>query len=111
MFVEIICNHENITGHSSLERLMQNLQHTMFYECVAMDLKKFWNVHLLHLNDYATRVSAWVTVWSKRPEEITEKIFHIWISVYGCPEKFLSDNGGEFSNKAFYGTVQRFISL
>ena len=26
-------------------------------------------------------------------------MFDHWIRIFGCPEKFLSDNGGEFINK------------
>ena len=28
-------------------------------------------------------------------------MYRIWISYFGCPEKYLSDNGGEFANKSF----------
>ena len=74
---------------------------TTFNECVAMDLKWFGNVHLLHLIDHATRLSACAVIRSKKPEVIIREVFRIWIGIYGCPEKFLSDNGGEFSNDAF----------
>lgn len=43
---------------------------------------------------------------SKRPEE---EIFHIWISIYCCPEKFLCDNDGEFSNEALREKVNIII--
>ena len=66
-----------------------------------MDLKKFGNVHLLHLIDYATRLSACAIVKSKVPEVIIRQLSKIWISIYGCPDSFLSDNGGEFSNSKF----------
>ena len=74
---------------------------TTFNECVAMDLKWFNNVHLLHLIDHATRLSACAVIRSKTPEVVIREVFRIWISIYGCPEKFLSDNGGEFSNDDF----------
>ena len=74
---------------------------TTFGECVAMDLKKFGDVQLLHLVDHATRLSACSVIRSKKPDVIIREIFKIWISIYGCPEKFLSDNGGEFSNEPF----------
>ena len=66
-----------------------------------MDLKMFHGKILLHLIDHATRLSACAVVSSKRPEEIIRQIFRVWISVYGCPEKFLMDNGGEFNNEHF----------
>ena len=71
---------------------------TRFGETVAMDLKQFGNVHLLHMIDMATRLSAGAVIHSKKPEVIVREIFKQWISVYGTPEKFLSDNGGEFNN-------------
>ena len=48
--------------------------------------------------DHATRLSAPSVITSKKPEIIISKIFQLWISVYGLPEKFLSENGGEFAN-------------
>ena len=74
---------------------------TTFGEYGAMDLKLFPGTKLLHMIDHATRLSACAIVKSKQPEEIISKIFKVWISVYGCPEKFLTDNGGEFSNEDF----------
>ena len=72
-----------------------------FLECVAMDLKFYKKYILLHLIDHATHLSASAVIPSKKPETIIKKIFQIWISVYGLPEKFLSDNGGEFANQEF----------
>ena len=74
---------------------------TKFGECVAMDLKKFRNGYLLHVIDHATRLSACAPILNKLPETIIKELFRIWIAVYGVPEKFLSDNGGEFSNSKF----------
>jgi len=74
---------------------------TTFGECVAMDLKMFHGKILLHLIDHATRLSACAVVSSKRPEEIICQIFRVWISFYGCPEKFLMDNGGVFNDEHF----------
>ena len=69
-----------------------------FGQVVAMDLKQFGKVHLLHMIDVATRFSAGAVITSKQPDLIVKKIFTHWISVFGTPEKFLSDNGGEFNN-------------
>ena len=74
---------------------------TVFNECVAMDLKKYGDVHLLHLIDHATRLSACSVIRTKSPSVIIREIFKIWISIYGCPDSFLSDNGGEFNNDAY----------
>ena len=81
---------------------------TSFNQCVAMDLKKFGNVHLLHLIDHATRLSACAVIKSKSPEVVIRQIFKIWISIYGCPDSFLSDNGGEFSNSKFREMCEKF---
>ena len=74
---------------------------TVFNECVAMDLKKFDNVHLLHLIDHATRLSACSIIRNKNPSTIIREVFKMWISIYRCPDSFLSDNGGEFNNETF----------
>ena len=66
-----------------------------------MDLKWFRKMQLLHLIDHATRLSACAIIRSKKKEVVIKEIFRIWISIYGCPEKFLSDNGGEFNNDEF----------
>ena len=70
-----------------------------FLECVAIDLKFYRKHILLHMIDHATRLSASTVITSKKPDIIISKIFQVWICVYGLPEKFLSDNGGEFANE------------
>ena len=72
-----------------------------FNEVVAMDLKFFEKSIILHLIDHVTRFSVAVIVKSKRPEDIIDGIFKCWITVFGPPKKFLTDNGGEFANAKF----------
>ena len=72
-----------------------------FNDCVAMDLKKFDNVHLLHVIDHVTRLSACAVIRNKKPATIIDNLFKIWIGIYGSPKQFLSDNGGEFNNETF----------
>eukprot|EP00111_Clytia_hemisphaerica_P021079 TCONS_00062116-protein len=74
-------------------------------ETVAMDLKewkegssKTW---FLHLVDHATRYSASSVIKSKKKEVIVGQLFDIWIKIFGYPNKFLVDNGGEFDNQEF----------
>ena len=74
---------------------------TKFNELVAMDLKMLEGQWVLHLIDHVTRFSAAAFVSPKKPEEIIQKNFQSWISVFGPPAKFLSDNGGEFNNGKF----------
>ena len=74
-----------------------------FNEVVGMDLKEWKNdegkkVRFLHLVDHATRYSASSLIKSKKKEVIVEELFKIWIKIFGYPEKFLADNGGEFNN-------------
>ena len=86
-----------------------------FNDVVAMDLKKIsadntWGLHLneslentwiLHLIDVATRYTAACIIRTKQKEVVVSKIFQIWVAYFGCPTKFHSDNGGEFSNSVF----------
>ena len=74
---------------------------TRFQECVAMDLKFYKGKILLHLIDHATRLSASTTIPSKEPKHVINAILKHWIQIYGAPDKFLSDNGGEFANNDF----------
>ena len=71
---------------------------TRFGECVAIDLKTFGKVYFMHLIDHATRLSAGTIIRNKTPSTIIKEIFRVWISIYGTPEKLLTDNGGEFNN-------------
>ena len=72
-----------------------------FQETVALDLKFYTSKILLHLIDHATRYSACAMIPSKRPEQVVKAMFSHWISIFGPPRKFLSDNGGEFINQEF----------
>ena len=72
-----------------------------FNEAVAMDLKQFRGVYILHMVDHATRYSAAAIISSKQKEVIIDKIFKHWIAIFGTPNLFLSNNGGEFNNELF----------
>ena len=74
---------------------------TKFNECVAMDLKFYDGKIILHMIDHVSKLSAAARVSSKEPRIIIKSIFKNWVSVYGAPIKFLSDNGGEFMNASF----------
>ena len=65
-----------------------------------MDLKDIMpGLKILHIVDHASRYSQATVVTNKSAPEIVKQIFDLWIRVFGCPEKILSDNGGEFNNK------------
>ena len=72
-----------------------------FNQLVSMDLKeikasKLW---ILHLIDAASRYSAACLIKTKKKDVVVAQIFKIWISYFGSPRKFFSDNGGEFANE------------
>ena len=72
-----------------------------FNETVAMDLKQFRGVYILHIVDHAARYSAAAIISSKQKEVIIDKIFKHWIAIIGTPNLFLSDNEGELNNELF----------
>ena len=51
--------------------------------------------------DSATRYSAAALITTKHQDEMIRNICLIWIGYFGYPQKFMSDNGGEFSNEKF----------
>ena len=70
-------------------------------ETVAMDLKFCHGKILLHIIDHCTGLSASNVVSNKNPDTIIKAILKIWISVYDSPEKFLTENRGEFAINNF----------
>ena len=80
---------------------------TEFNQVVAMDLKQFGKVYLLHMIDVATKLSAGAIIRNKNPNTIVKEIFKNWIQIYGTPQKFLSDNGGEFINEQMMELCER----
>ena len=75
---------------------------TRFNETVALDLKDIRpGFKILHMVDHATRYGQAAVVANKSAQEIIKAIFDLWIRIFGCPEKMLMDNGGEFNNHEF----------
>ena len=74
-----------------------------FNDVVCMDLKE--HIHnkswILHIIDSATKYSAACLISSKQQDVIVRCIYLNWICHFGSPRKFLTDNGGEFSNERF----------
>ena len=56
---------------------------------------------ILYLIDQDTRISAATFLKSKHWEKIVSFIFNIWISIFGAPLKFFSDNDSDFSNEDY----------
>lgn len=81
---------------------------TSFCEVVAMDLKDILGVTVLHMIDHATRYSSACTVPNKKKETIVRAILQNWIRLFGSPDYFLSDNGGEFINDEMIEMAEQF---
>ena len=77
-----------------------------FNEVVAMDLNIFESSIILHLVDHVTIFSAVAVVKSKDSNEIIKHLFRTWISIFGAPSKFFSDNGGELMRCLIPTTLQ-----
>ena len=69
-----------------------------FNETVALDLKYFEGFIILHAIDHLTSFSSAIICKSKEPIVILKNLVKCWISIFGPPEKFMVENGGEFAN-------------
>ena len=69
-----------------------------FNEMVGIDLKKWGDSYFLVIVDIATRFCQAYVIHNKLPSTIIKALFVTWITIFGAPQKILSDNGGEFSN-------------
>ena len=69
-----------------------------FNEMIGIDLKKWNDKYFLVMVDIATRYCQGYVIPNKLPSTIIQALFVSWISIFGTPQKILSDNGGEFSN-------------
>ena len=81
---------------------------TEFNETVALDLKVYRTGYMLHMIDHATRYSQACFIKNKQSATIVKPILKFWISIFGSPNKFLSDNGGEFVNEEFNEMAEKF---
>ena len=70
-----------------------------FNEAVSMDLK-VWrqNSYFLVVVDLATRYCSATLITNKQPKTILNALFLCWVSIFGAPNKIISDNGCEFNN-------------
>ena len=69
-----------------------------FNECVAIDLKVWDKVYFLVMIDMATRFCQAIVINNKAAATIIRGLFKGWISLFGAPNKLLSDCGREFNN-------------
>ena len=72
-----------------------------FNESVAMDLKFFGSLMVLHIIDHFTRYSAACVIPSKSRDIIIANVLKIWVSIFGTPLQLLCDMGKEFNNEDY----------
>ena len=72
-----------------------------FNENLAIDLKSYSPVHVLHIIDQFTRFSRTILINNKRAETVMSGVLEAWIAIFGTPKSILADNGGEFNNSEF----------
>lgn len=83
---------------------------TNFNECLQLDLKFFEGTKtpMLHMIDHCTRLSSCALLRNKTADEVFKGLITHWFSIYGSPQKILSDNGGEFSNSLIRELAEKF---
>ena len=79
-----------------------------FNEVVAIDLKVWGKKYFLVVVDLATRFCQATVVPNKEAPTIIKGLFKCWITLFGAPKKFLSDNGCEFNNSEFRTLGEKF---
>ena len=77
-------------------------------ERLAVDLKQFGKLYILHIIDHVTRYSAACLITNKRKGTIVKGILEFWIRIFGAPQSILSDNGGEFVNDELTDLSEKF---
>ena len=79
-----------------------------FNQCVGIDLKIYPDGIILYVIDMWSKLIQAKFVKSKRPEDIVEALLQIWIAPFGCFDRTIHDNGGEFIGAAFEEMVDLF---
>ena len=80
---------------------------TDFNQTVGMDLKELGpSLWFLHIIDEFTRFSNAAIIRSKTA--VIKKFLQCWISLFGAPQKVISDNGGEFDSNEFRNLCENF---
>ena len=72
-----------------------------FNQTVSMDIKEIKGVKVLHTIDHASRYGVAAKLKNKEAKEIVAVVLKFWISYFGAPDMFLTDNGREFDNVEF----------
>ena len=69
-----------------------------FNEIVSLDLKHRNTKMILYMIDVVARFTRATFVRDKTKEVVINAIIKLWLSLFGAPNSFISDNGGEFAN-------------
>ena len=72
-----------------------------FNEVVTLDLFFHNKIPIMHICDVATRFSRASVLPSKNKNSVINAFCVLWVSLFGPPQKILSDNGGEFTSHDF----------
>ena len=70
-----------------------------FNEKVAIDLKQWNGLWILHIIDMWSRYTVSVFISRKRPSDVIHSLMTNWIGVFGIMGAILTDNGGEFNSE------------
>ena len=76
-----------------------------FNQCIGIDLKIHRDGVILYVIDMWSKMIQAKFVNSKRPEDIIEALLTMWVAPYGCMDRTIHDNGGEFTAAAFEETM------
>ena len=79
-----------------------------FNEVLQIDLKFINSKIILHMIDSATRLSSCTILSSKSADQVMNGLLRYWISLYGAPQKYHTDNGGEFCNELIQEMAEKF---
>ena len=84
-------------------------QAKQFNDMVAIDLKTFKDIYIIHFTDMFTRFHKSKVIRRKTPKVIVDAVATVWLaSGFGAPKKFLVDNGGEFDNEEYRELSEKF---
>lgn len=69
-----------------------------FNEKVAMDLKQYEGLWILHMIDMWSRYTVSIFIKRKRPKDVIDGMMRHWVGVFGVMGALFTDNGGEFNS-------------
>lgn len=72
---------------------------TYFNEKVAMDLKYWRGMWILHLIDMWSRYTISIFIQRKNTTDVIDKIMSHWIGIFGVMGAIMTDNGEEFNSE------------